>query len=426
MKKASSILNVALVLAFFYCPQICQASKMQTNEMQTGMAFFNKKDYKNALPHFVQALKNNPRDYNALYFEAVTLHQLKKLESAKVVYRKVLNDFPDTPAAKNAHAALMYIDPNYARSYQLKMANTNLPSANRVNSNIRLPVQMARPRDFDDGSVGELTNCPDQARIPYEREGRNLIVQTYVNGRPVQMFFDSGAEGVVIRKSELESLGIKAPVGRIFSMSHGVGDGGAQRTWLARVDLKVGPIERKNFPLHVQEDPPTGGVGHPLLGQSFFRDFAYSLDPAQDGTRGTIFFQKKIASRAFAANDSSVIPFTNLGKDMLVKVEINGRKIPMIFDTGAETCVFTRQQYQSLGLSVPDDAQRGMDQGIAGVTASSRFTVDRMQLGPIIKNDVNVSVIDNSAIPYPLLGNSFIQDLRMDIDNDSHQLRLRR
>jgi predicted aspartyl protease len=67
-----------------------------------------------------------------------------------------------------------------------------------------------------------------------------------------------------------------------------------------------------------------------------------------------------------------------------------------------------------------------MDQGIAGVTASSRFTVDRMQLGPIIKKDVNVSVIDNSAIPYPLLGNSFVHDLRMDIDNDNHKLRLRR
>ena len=67
-----------------------------------------------------------------------------------------------------------------------------------------------------------------------------------------------------------------------------------------------------------------------------------------------------------------------------------------------------------------------MDQGIAGITSSARFAVPRMQLGPIIKTDVNISVLNGSDIPYPLLGNSFLHDLRIDIDNDAHLMRVRR
>ena len=45
----------------------------------------------------------------------------------------------------------------------------------------------------------------------------------------------------------------------------------AGKNLAGRVTLKVGQVERKNFPLHVQEDPPSGQLGHPLLGQSFFK-----------------------------------------------------------------------------------------------------------------------------------------------------------
>ncbi len=243
------------------------------------------------------------------------------------------------------------------------------------------------------------------------------------------MYFDSGAEGVVMRKSTYESLGMKAPTGEHSSMSYGVGDGGGQRTWIVPISLRVGTIERKNFPLHVQEDPPDGaGISHPLLGQTFFNAFSCTLESAQEGNRGTILFQKKNPKRAFAANDSSVIPFSNLGKDILVTADINGRKIKMIFDTGAELCVFTRRQYESLGLTIPDDASEGVDQGVGGRTSSRRFAVPRIQLAQIIKTDVNVSVISDigTAIPYPLLGNSFLSDLRIDIDNDAHLIRIRR
>ena len=259
-------------------------------------------------------MKNNPKDYNALYYEAVTFHQLKELDFAKAAYRKVVKDFPRAPLLpKNAQRALIYLDPNYAREYQRQVALRNPRLSG--GSDIGTAANTARVRGSDEASA-DLSDLPDQVRVPYQREGQNFIVTSYINGRPIEMFFDSGAEGVVISRNVLESLGIRAPSGQHATLSYGVGDGGGQKTWIARVSLKVGTMERKNFPIYVQEDSPSGGINHPLLGQTFFRDFSYTLDPAQDGTHGTILFQKKNPSRSFAAKDSSVIPFTNIGKNI--------------------------------------------------------------------------------------------------------------
>ncbi len=114
-----------------------------------------------------------------------------------------------------------------------------------------------------------------------------------------------------------------------------------------------------------------------------------------------------------------------MGTDMLVDVDVDGRKVPMIFDTGAEGCLFTTQQWSQMGKSIPDDARMGSNVGIAGSTSSANFTIDTMRLGPIIKHDVLVSVVQDSKIGYPLLGNSFFGDLQFEVDNSSHLIRIR-
>jgi len=420
MKKLTLFFNIAFLISGLYFAQLVSAA----SEMDKGMTLFNKHDYKNALGHFIQEVKKNPTDYNALYYEAVTFHQLKEVAQAKGAYLKIVKTFPGTPAAINANAALMYLDPVYAKQH--RQTNTLQGRATSY-SDIGTRTRSAQG-EAPNGTGSDLAGLPDQARVPYQREGQNLLITAFINGRPIDMFFDSGAEGVVVHKSELESLGLQAPTGQHVGVSYGVGDGGAQKTWLTRVSVKVGQIERKNFPLNVLEDSPGTAISHPLLGQTFFRDFSYTLEPSSDGTRGTILFQKKNPNRSFAANDSSVIPFSNIGKNILVTAEINGHKVPMIFDTGAEMCVFSRRQYESLGLTIPEDAQQGLDAGIAGATTSFRFSVPRICLGPIIKTDVNVSVINDSGteMPHPLLGNSFFQDLRIDIDNEAHLMRVRR
>ena len=261
-------------------------------------------------------------------------------------------------------------------------------------------------------------------RVPYQKEMRNLLIEAYINGHPVQMYFDSGAMAVVFTKSTLDALGITGPQGQPIGSVHGVGNGSV-KVWKMLADIKVGQIERKNFPICVQEDPPSGGSGHPLLGQTFFRDFTYKIEPAPDDTHGAIFFHKQGATTVLK-QDPNVIPFRDWGKNILVDAEVNGRKVTMCFDTGASGCTFTAQQWiNQMGMSIPDDATRGYSSGISGLTKSLVFTLDTLRLGPIIKHDVQVSIIEQSDLTYPLLGNTFFGDLQFEIDNSRHLISIR-
>ena len=157
---------------------------------------------------------------------------MKEYELAKRAYRALIRDFPNSPGAKNAQIALVYLDPAYARQIQRQQTALNPTPTDSASGSA---VQITRGETDAVGS--DISSLPDQARVPYHREGQNLVVTTYINGRPVEMFFDSGAESVVLKRSELEALGIKAPTGQHFAMSYGVGEGGGQKTWLGPGEL---------------------------------------------------------------------------------------------------------------------------------------------------------------------------------------------
>jgi clan AA aspartic protease (TIGR02281 family) len=167
----------------------------------------------------------------------------------------------------------------------------------------------------------------------------------------------------------------------------------------------------------VQENMPT----LPLLGQTFFRDFQYTIDNAGK----SILFVKNGSSAATVANEHNSVPFRNEGREVIVSADINGRSIPMYFDTGAEYCTFSFEHLKQLGISVPDDARQTISVGIAGNSKSFMFTVPRIRLGPIEKQDVPI-MATGDHLPHPLLGQTFFGDLRYEFDNQDHLLMIRR
>jgi hypothetical protein len=114
----------------------------------------------------------------------------------------------------------------------------------------------------------------------------------------------------------------------------------------------------------------------------------------------------------------------------------------MYLDTGAEGVVFFADQARQFGLTVPEDAHKGISAGIAGQTTFRSFTVSRMRCGPIIKNDVTVAVLDadspqsgaqagqgktpGQSLGHPLLGQEFFGDTRLTVDNQAGVVRMRR
>jgi predicted aspartyl protease len=62
--------------------------------------------------------------------------------------------------------------------------------------------------------------------------------------------------------------------------------------------------------------------------------------------------------------------------------------------------------------------------GIAGETRAFNFDISRMKMGPVEKSEVPVTVIDGSAMKYPLLGQPFYKDWQLTIDHQNHVIRL--
>lgn len=109
--------------------------------------------------------------------------------------------------------------------------------------------------------------------VPFEKAGNNMLVTVKVNGDPIQMYFDTGADGVAMSLMHFHMLGLRFDDQTMVGTSHGAG--GSSRTYMTKVNsIELGDIRKYNFPIAVLENP----LPHPLLGQSFFGDRRYVID----------------------------------------------------------------------------------------------------------------------------------------------------
>ncbi len=370
-----------------------------------GVLLYSQHNFKAAAPYFEASMQSEPNVSNSCYYAALTYQQMGDWARAKQAYRRVVERFPGSEAAGLARIYLQKYDPDF-----LKKAAGQ--SSEHVVSphNLQL-TQLLAPHSAD------YDQLPAEGKIYFQRVGGSQVVDAQLNGRPTPMIFDTGAEACVFGKNHLQQLGINPPSGDPVGQSFGVGSSSGVGTWRMNVNLKVGNIERRNFPVAVQErmDVP------PLLGQTFFKDFEYTTDP---GAR-SITFRKKDAARS-VADDHYAVPFVREGREMVVNVQVNGHSCPMYFDTGADVVCFSGSQIQNLGITVPEDAQEGLSRGIGGSTKSRSFPIDRMKLGPVEKSNLEICVVENSQLPRPLLGQSFFKDWQFTIDNDRHLIRFLR
>lgn len=367
-----------------------------------GVKLYNQRNFKAAAPYFEAAIRGSAWDSKAFYYAALTYQQLGDWTRAKQTYREIMRRFPGSEAAKLAASVLQRLDPEFVK----KMTAVEAPIATGAVAPTTILRATTRSADYD--------QLPNEGKIYFERKQNSQLVEAQVNGRPINMIFDTGASTCVFGKNHLRQLGVTPPSGAPTGQAYGVGSSGAVGTWEMPVDLKVGNIVRRNFNVSVQEEMPTD----PLLGQTFFRDFEYTTDPGNN----SIAFRKKGGTESLYGDRYSV-PFTREGRELVVTVQVNGKACPMYFDTGADRISFSKAHLGQLGLSIPEDAQEGLSTGIGGTTTSYNFSVERMVLGPIDKSNVEVSAVSETRMPRPLLGQNFFKDWQFTIDNDRHVIR---
>lgn len=357
------------------------------NPFASGVSLYGQKNFKEAAQQFELAMQANPNNADAVYYCALSHQQSYNAGRARQLFEYITQRFPQSGVATNAQKALS----------QLSAASSSRPSSSSSASS---------SAQFDPDA-----NVPDLVRIPYEKKGDDVLVQMQVNGRPAQFCLDTGAGAVSIGMNHLKDWGVNSQVGRNTYSIGGVGDGQA-KGWIQQLDLKLGPIYRRGFPCSVQDNMPT----EPLLGQTFLRAFNVSID---ENNRVVLLAKKAgraakdIVHRSYGAKE---IPFKrSAGGHMWIDAQINGKPIKMVFDTGAEQTAFSSDDWQKLGFTIPDSAQKGTSRGVLGDAVSYFFTADSIKVGGVVQESAPIHVTMNSKAP-PLLGMSFFSRYKVAID----------
>ncbi len=389
-----------------------------------GVKQFGAKTYPLAIASFKKAIAANPKNDSARYYYALSLHYSKNIPAAIKAYAELIRMMPDSNGASYARIALAKLDaallsslpPSRVAQQQYSQSSSTASAAAAGGAS------QAQFRQSSPVASNPNDKLPDDCRIYYTLENNSFILDAYVNGRPMKMIFDTGAEDCAFGKDNLAAAGVAGPTGKSTGTAHGVGDGGAQATWDMKVDLKVGTIERKSFEIGVQDTMN----GYPLLGQTFFQDFTYTID---NGAHSIHFVKKRKASgSAYAdpARDPNNVPFTRHGNEIVVNVSVNGRPTKMYFDTGATSCSLSKEQVKQLGLTIPEDAEIIEVVGIAGSTRARVFNVRSMKMGAIEKFDFPVHVCDSEMAGIGLLGQTFYNDHQYTIDYERGLIHLLR
>lgn len=113
---------------------------------------------------------------------------------------------------------------------------------------------------------------------------------------------------------------------------------------------------------------------------------------------------------------STIVLHAGSGGHFTGNGSINGRPFSFVVDTGATTIALSQGEADSIGLKYKH-GQRGMAN-----TANGPVIVHRVVLGSVRVGDVTVYNVDAlvvpAAMPYVLLGNSFLTRFQMKRDND--------
>lgn len=383
----------------------------------TGVKLLTAKQFPQAVQQFQAAVKANPKNAMAHYYLGLAKHYKGDRQGAMEAYSRVLSDFPGTEAGNLAIRGMSSIDPTILQ--QLGLAPAARPSTNYGGS--RNAGQSSgqygqgggnSSLDYDRTASDDL--LPDETRISFTRDSNCMIMDGRIGGRQTKFMFDTGAEHVVIGKNQLSQLGVN--LGPIYKTgtAYGSGSTGGSKTEIYKIDLQLGNIIRRNFPVVVYEHLDN----YPIIGQMFFNDFQLTVD----SRGGNVTFKRRgrgggnaVANAPLTAND---VPFKLDGRELVVNVQVDGKTIPMYVDTGASWVTFTQGQAASIGIEVPADAPAEQSRGVSGISTTRFVKVRSFKLGPVEKRDFRIGVVDRAANAYPLLGAEFLGDQHYSIDYD--------
>lgn len=375
---------------------------VQAQGLTEGVKLFNARDYEGAVKKFSSLVQTQPNSADAYYYLGASCHRSGRTADARRYYDYIMVRFPGSKAAEYAKTAAASLSPAGASTAEKsdKKEAAGKDSAPGTKDRIN--------------EIGELQG-PDEDRVPLT-VGNNghMFVPVTMNGRRLEMIYDTGAEATCVSLSAWTRAGNKAPARPADDMMRGTG--GVDGFWIEPVTFGMGKFSR-TMNISIIKSLPQGMDG--LVGQNFFKDLQYNLT----GSANYIHLLRKNSRTASTSVPYNTIdvPFTRAGNNMHVTVNVNGHPLEMTFDTGCGTTSISRLQASAIGLRATDGQYfEGSASGVGGSHSVIAFRVESINLQGIEKRNFMITTSSNN---FNLLGMDFLGDRRFVIDNEKSLIR---
>ncbi|MFT7287547.1 MAG: aspartyl protease family protein [Halieaceae bacterium] len=132
-----------------------------------------------------------------------------------------------------------------------------------------------------------------------------------------------------------------------------------------------------------------------------------------DGQRRRLGVSQRISGQFSQPTDRRVDVPRNDQLQYLTTAEINGRRMPVIIDTGANIVAMNAQQALAAGIAV-DEGVRSSVQTAGSIVSARRVLLDRVSVGGISVDGVVASVLDGEYPTVVLLGMSYLQHVDLE------------
>ena len=189
------------------------------------------------------------------------------------------------------------------------------------------------------------------AEWPIRIERGHLITDGAINGQPVAVLLDTGAMHTLVLRPAAERLGltrwsVNGP--RLFGVG---GETSVSRTLVD--EFRVGNFAQTRLQMIVAGEHDFGA--DVLLGENFFRHFDVEFDLAANSVR--LFRAEHCGSTLlayWAGADVGLVEFDASGDDhpeIVVTVEVDGRPIKALLDSGASGSILDKAEAARLGVT---------------------------------------------------------------------------
>jgi predicted aspartyl protease len=190
---------------------------------------------------------------------------------------------------------------------------------------------------------------------PVRMVGNHIVVDGAINGQKIGITLDTGAQVSLILRSAAVRLDLPkrdAPGLRMF------GVGGETKMEIASVDdFKLGEVSTKGMQLYVAGERDFAAGFDVLLGEDFLRNFDVEFDLAHRAVRlykssdcagvSLVYWTKDVPGEV------ELEPVSEARPRIGFTVQVNGRPIDAVLDSGAGASVLTKQHAAAAGVT-PD------------------------------------------------------------------------